>query len=72
MDIQAQITKVVDALTKDKETKELFAKEPGKAVEKVLGVDLPDGVVDKVVAGVKAKLGGSKISGAIDSLKKIF
>ena len=72
MDIKAQITTVVEKITKDKELQELFKKDPVKAVEKVLGVDLPDDVVNKVVDGVKAKLSVDKAAGVVDSLKKLF
>ena len=72
MDIKAQITTVVDKITKDKELQELFKKDPVKAVEKVLGVDLPDDVVNKIVDGVKAKLSVDKAAGVVDSLKKLF
>ena len=43
-----------------------------KVVEKVLGVDLPDDVVNGVVEGVKAKISVDKVSGIADSLKKLF
>lgn len=72
MDIKEQITRVVDKVTKDKNLMEQFKKEPVKAVESVLGVDLPDDVVKQVVNGVKAKVSADKISGGIDSIKKLF
>ena len=72
MDIKTQITTVVEKITNDKELQELFKKDPVKAVEKVLGVDLPDDVVNKVVDGVKAKLSVDKAAGVVDSLKKLF
>lgn len=72
MDIKEKINKVVEKVTKDKSLKELFQKDPVKAVEKVLGVDLPDEIVKKVVDGVKAKISIDKVSGALDSLKKLF
>ena len=72
MDIKAQITTTVEKITKDKELQELFKKDPVKAVEKVLGVDLPDDAVNKVVDGVKAKLSVDKAAGVVDSLKKLF
>lgn len=49
-----------------------FQSEPVKAVEKLLGVDLPDDVIDKVVKGVQAKVSVDKVSGAVDALKKLF
>lgn len=72
MDIKEQINKLVDAVTKDESVKELFKKEPIKAVEKVIGVDLPDDIVEKIIDGVKGKISLDKLSGAADALKKIF
>ncbi len=72
MDIKEKVNEVVEKVTKDKDLQEQFRKEPIKAVEKVLGVDLPDDVLEKVVEGVKAKISVDKLSGAVDSLKKLF
>ncbi len=69
MDVKEQITKAVDKITKDKKLQEQFQKEPVKALENVLGVDLPDDVVEQVIQGVKAKLTVDKMSGAVDSIK---
>lgn len=72
MDIKAQVTKVVDAVTKDQSLMDLFKKDPVKAVEKVIGVDLPDDVVNGVVDGVKAKVSVDKASGLVNGLKGLF
>lgn len=72
MDIKEQITSMVEKITSDKELMELFKNEPIKAVEKVLGVDLPDDVVGKVIDGVKAKMTADKASDAIGALKGLF
>jgi len=72
MDIKEKIAEAVEKISKDKALQEQFQKEPIKAVEKVLGVDLPDDLIEKIVDGVKAKLTADKISGAIDSFKKLF
>ncbi len=72
MDIKEKITEAVEKISKDKALQEQFQKEPIKAVEKVLGVDLPDDLIEKIVDGVKAKLTADKVSGAIDSFKKLF
>lgn len=72
MDLKAQIEKTVSKVTSDPSLLSQFQKEPIKAVEKVLGVDLPDGIIEKVVQGVKGKLAMGKVSGAMDSLKKLF
>ncbi len=72
MDIKEKINEVVEKVTKDKSLQEQFQKEPVKTVEKVLGVDLPDDVIEKIVEGVKGKISVDKISGALGSLKKLF
>ena len=72
MDIKAKIEEAVSKITKDESLKADFQKDPIKAVEKVIGVDLPDDVAEKVVAGVKAKLAGDKLSGVADKLKGLF
>ncbi len=72
MDVKAKIEEMVEKLTKDGSLKELFEQNPIKAVEKALGVDLPDEAVEKIVAGVKAKLGADKLAGAADALKGLF
>ena len=72
IDIKAKIEEIAKKIASDKELQELFQKEPTKAVEKVLGVDLPDDLIEKVVAGVKAKLTADKVSVALGALKNLF
>lgn len=71
-DIKAQIMDVVQKITGDEKLMEQFKKEPVKAVESVLGIDLPDDVINKVVDGVKAKIAVNQVSGIADSIKKLF
>lgn len=72
MDVKEKIQEMVEKVTSDKDLQEQFQKEPVKAVEKVLGVDLPDDIVEKVVDGVKAKLTADKVSDVAGALKKLF
>lgn len=72
MDIKEKITEAVEKITKDEALQTQFQKDPVKAVEKVLGVDLPDDLMEKVVAGVKGKMTADNLSGAVDQLKKLF
>ena len=72
MDIKEQIESIVGKIQKDKSLQAQFKKDPIKAVEKLLGVDLPDDVIEKVVAGVKTKLSLDDLSDAVDALKKLF
>ena len=70
--IKEQIESIVEKLQKDKALQAQFKKDPVKAVEKLLGVDLPDDMVEKVVAGVKAKLSLDDVSGIVGNLKKFL
>ena len=72
MDIKEQIESIVEKLQKDKALQAQFKKDPVKAVEKLLGVDLPDDMVEKVVAGIKAKLSLDDVSGIVGNLKKFL
>ena len=72
MDIKAKITELVDKIKSDKELQAQFMSDPVKAVEKLLGVDLPDDMVEKIVDGVKAKLTADKLADGLGALKKLF
>ena len=72
MDIKAEITKVVDKVTKDEKLMDQFKKNPVKAVESVIGVDLPDDMIKKVVDGVKAKISVDKLGDIAGNLKNLF
>ena len=72
MDIKEQIESIVGKIQKDKSLQAQFKKDPIKAVEKLLGVDLPDDAVEKIVAGVSAKLSLDDISGVVGNLIKFL
>ena len=67
MDVKEQIKIAVEKITKDGKLQEQFQKEPVKALEGILGVDLPDDVIDQVIQGVKAKLTTDKLSDSVDA-----
>jgi len=69
MDIKAKIEEVVNKVKSDKGFAEKFQKEPIKAVEEVLGVDLPDDAIQNVIDGVKAKI---NVDGIKDKLGGLF
>lgn len=69
MDIKAKIEEVVAKVKSDPNFASDFQKEPVKAVEKVLGVDLPDDVINNIIDGVKAKV---NIDGLKDKLGGLF
>ena len=56
MDIKAKIEELVSKVKNDKDFAEKFRKEPVKAVEGIIGIDLPDDQINKIVDGVKSAL----------------
>ena len=69
MDIKAKVEEVVNKVKSDDKFAEKFKSEPIKAVEDVIGVDLPDDTVNKIVDGVKAKI---NIGGVMDKIGGLF
>ena len=69
MDIKAKIDEIVDKVKNDKNFAEKFKSEPIKAVEDVIGVDLPDDQIKSVVDGVKAKV---NLDGIADKIGGLF
>ena len=71
MDLE-KITEAVEKITGDKGLLKKFKKSPVQVVESILGVDLPDEIVEKVIEGVKAKVDLDKVGGIFAGLKKLF
>lgn len=70
MDIKAKINEFVEKIKNDDDLMENFKKDPVSTVEKLLGIDLPNDQVEKIVDGIKAKISldnlsdlGSKLGG---------
>ncbi|MBQ7785408.1 MAG: hypothetical protein IJ381_04585 [Clostridia bacterium] len=72
MDIQKIIIEAVKKLTEDEELLREFNKNPGKTLEKKLGIDLPDEQINAVVAGIKAKLGLDDVMDVAGKLMGLF
>ena len=72
MDVKELIEKVVDAIKDNENIKKQFEKEPVKVIEKFLGVDLPDEIVEKVIEGVKAKITVDQVVDVAKALKGLF
>lgn len=67
LDVKAKVDELVKKITSDKDLAKKFAKDPVKAVEDLLVVDLPDEAVKKIVEGVKAKVSLEKLGALLDS-----
>ena len=72
MDIKKKIEEIVEKIKSNASLKEDFAKDPEKTIEKLLGVDIPDGAAEKIISGVKAALAGDKLAGLAGKLKGLF
>ena len=68
MDIKAKIEELTKKITSDKSVMENFKKDPIKTVEGLIGIDLPDDQVSKIVDGIKAKISLDKVGGALGGL----
>ncbi len=67
MDIKAKIEEIVQKIKSDDGLRKKFTTDPIAAIEGLIGVDLPDEQIKKIVDGVKAKISlddiGSKLGG---------
>ncbi len=66
-DVKTKVDELVKKITSEKDLAKKFVKNPVKTVEDLLGVDLPDEAVKKVVEGVKEKVSLEKINALLDS-----
>ena len=72
INIKEIINDAVEKIMKDEILQKQFMDEPVKALEKLLIVDLPDELIEKVIDGIKAKITVDKIGDAAKLLKKLF
>ena len=66
MDIMAQlkgkIDEIVEKVKSDKDVAAKFQKDPVATVEGLIGIDLPNDQIEKIVDGVKAKIKLDKLN----------
>lgn len=72
IDVKAKITELVEKAKKDENFKKELTKDPVKAVEGVLGIDLPDDQVKKIADGVKSKITLDNVAGIAGKIKDIL
>ena len=72
MDIKAKIAEIVEKIKNDIIFASDFQKDPVTAVERVIGVDLPNDLIEKIIDGVKAKISvddvKDKVGGLLDKI----
>lgn len=66
--IKDKIEEIVEKIKGDDKLQAQFKSDPIAAVEGLIGVDLPDDAIAKVVDGVKAKLSLDKLGGALGGI----
>ena len=76
MDIKAKIEELVEKIKGDEALQAQFKTDPVKAVEGLLGVDLPDDKINDIIDGVKARINlddlGDKLGGIADKIGGLF
>ena len=72
MDIKAKIEEIVEKVKSDKDFASKFKDDPVKAVESILGMDLPDDQINSLIDSVKAKLAADDAGGLLGKVKKLF
>jgi tRNA(Ile2) C34 agmatinyltransferase TiaS len=72
MDIKEKIEQVAKKLLSDKNLMQKFEKNPVKVIEELIGVDLPDDLVNQLIEGIKARITVDKAKDVLEGLGKLF
>ena len=72
MELKERVQKAVKKLLSDDKLMEKFEKNPASVIEEVIGVDLPDEMVNEAVELIKAQLTAEKVGNALESLGGLF
>ena len=72
MDIKKKIEELVEKIKGDKNLLARFQKDPVTTVEGLIGIDLPNDQMEKLVEGIKAKINLDKIGDALGGLGNLF
>ena len=67
--MKEKIDSIIKKINEDPSFKEKFAKEPIKAVEELLGIDLPEEQINQIIDAVKTKI---KTTDVVDKIKGLF
>ena len=72
IDIKEKIEELVEKIKKNPAMLKKFKENPVKVVEELVGIDLSDEMVEKVVDGVKAKITLDKVGDALGALNGLL
>lgn len=70
--MKEKIEEIVKKVKDDKDFAKKFKENPVKAVESVLGVDLPDDQINGIIDGVKAKIQVDNAGDLLNKAKGLF
>lgn len=72
MNIKAEIEGIVSRIKEDKDLMQKFQADPVKAIEGILGRDLPDETVNQIITAVKANLTADTVKDTLGKLGGLF
>lgn len=70
--LKDKMEEIVEKIKSDKNIAAKFQKDPISTVEELLGIDLPNDQLEKLVDAIKAKINLDKASDALSGLGKLF
>ena len=71
-DIKAKVEEIVNKIKNDGDFANKFQSNPVKAIEDVIGMDLPDDQINQVVNVVKTKINLDSNEGIVGKIKGLF
>lgn len=70
--LKDKMEEIVEKIKSDKNIAAKFQKDPISTVEELLGIDLPNDQLEKLVDAIKAKVSLDKAGDALSGLGKLF
>ena len=72
MDIKAKAAELVEKIKNDPSLLKKFRENPVPVVESLIGMDLPDAQVEKIIEAVKAKINIDKVGDLLGGIGGLF
>ncbi len=70
--IKKKVEEIVNKIKSDKDIAAKFQAEPVKTIEGLIGMDLPDAQVEKIIEAVKAKINIDKVGDLLGGIGGLF
>lgn len=70
--VKEKIQEIITKVKNDEKIKEKFMSDPISTVEELIGIDLPNDEIEKIVDAVKAKIAVDDIGEGLGALKGLF